>query len=45
MFAPVGGSTVKIAPPLMTPEEAIIEGLQVLEESFAAALASAATQT
>jgi len=40
MFAPVGGSTVKIAPPLMTPKDAILEGLQVLEESFDVALAA-----
>ena len=40
MFAPVGGSTVKIAPPLITPEDAILEGIAVLDESFAAALAS-----
>ena len=39
MFAPVGGSTVKIAPPLMTPKDAVLEGIEVLKESFAAALA------
>ena len=38
MFAPVGGSTVKIAPPLMSPQDAIEEGLEVLEEAFTAAL-------
>lgn len=36
MFHPVGlgGGTVKIAPPLVTPEEAIGEGLEVLEEAI-----------
>jgi 4-aminobutyrate aminotransferase/diaminobutyrate-pyruvate transaminase/4-aminobutyrate aminotransferase/(S)-3-amino-2-methylpropionate transaminase len=36
MFHPVGlgGATVKIAPPLITPEEAVEEGLQVLEEAI-----------
>jgi 4-aminobutyrate aminotransferase-like enzyme len=36
MFHPVGlaGSTVKIAPPLVTPEEAVREGLEVLEEAI-----------
>ncbi len=36
MFAPVGvgGGTVKIAPPLITPEDAIQEGLQVLGEAI-----------
>lgn len=40
MFAPVGegGATVKIAPPLMTPEDALREGLQVLEGAFEAEL-------
>jgi len=35
MFAPVGlgGATVKVAPPLVTPEEAVREGLAVLEEA------------
>jgi 4-aminobutyrate aminotransferase/(S)-3-amino-2-methylpropionate transaminase len=35
MFHPVGfmGATVKIAPPLITPEEAVREGLAVLEEA------------
>ena len=39
MFSPVGymGGTVKIAPPLMTPEDAICEGLEVLEEAIAEA--------
>ncbi len=34
MFHPVGfgGATVKIAPPLVTPEEAVLEGLGVLRE-------------
>lgn len=36
MFAPVGtgGGTVKIAPPLITPEDALREGIAVLEESL-----------
>jgi len=36
MFSPVGlkGATVKIAPPLVTPEEAAREGLEVLEEAI-----------
>ena len=36
MFHPVGfqGATVKIAPPLITPEEAIVEGLSVLQEAI-----------
>lgn len=36
MFAPVGlgGATVKVAPPLVTPEEAVREGLAVLEEAL-----------
>ncbi|HLK22104.1 MAG TPA: aminotransferase class III-fold pyridoxal phosphate-dependent enzyme [Bryobacteraceae bacterium] len=38
MFAPVGfgGGTVKIAPPLMITEEAILESTAVLEEAFQA---------
>lgn len=38
MFAPVGfgGGTVKIAPPLVITEEAILESTAVLEEAFAA---------
>lgn len=41
MFHPVGlgGATLKIAPPLVTPEEAIREGLEVLEEAIEEALA------
>jgi len=41
MFAPVGygGATVKIAPPLMITEEAIVESTAVLEESFEQAVA------
>jgi 4-aminobutyrate aminotransferase/diaminobutyrate-pyruvate transaminase/4-aminobutyrate aminotransferase/(S)-3-amino-2-methylpropionate transaminase len=37
MFAPVGycGASVKIAPPLTTPEDAIRDGLAVLEEAMA----------
>jgi len=40
MFHPVGlgGGTVKIAPPLVTPEEAIQEGLAVLEEAIEEAM-------
>ena len=40
MFAPVGfgGGTVKIAPPLITPEEAVREGLEVLAEAIQEAL-------
>jgi len=40
-FSPVGfgGGTVKICPPLCTPEEAIREGCQVLADSFDACLA------
>jgi 4-aminobutyrate aminotransferase/diaminobutyrate-pyruvate transaminase/4-aminobutyrate aminotransferase/(S)-3-amino-2-methylpropionate transaminase len=36
MFAPVGfgGATVKIAPPLVITEEAILESTAVLEEAF-----------
>jgi 4-aminobutyrate aminotransferase-like enzyme len=36
MFAPVGlgGATVKISPPLITPRDAIEEGLAVLEAAF-----------
>jgi 4-aminobutyrate aminotransferase/diaminobutyrate-pyruvate transaminase/4-aminobutyrate aminotransferase/(S)-3-amino-2-methylpropionate transaminase len=36
MFHPVGfgGATVKIAPPLITPEEAVVEGLAVLREAM-----------
>ena len=40
LFAPVGawGQTVKIAPPLTTPAEALLEGLGVLEEAVEEAL-------
>jgi 4-aminobutyrate aminotransferase / (S)-3-amino-2-methylpropionate transaminase / 5-aminovalerate transaminase len=40
MFSPVGfmGSTVKIAPPLVINEEALVESLGALEESFREAL-------
>jgi 4-aminobutyrate aminotransferase-like enzyme len=36
MFAPVGfgGATVKIAPPLVITEDAILESAMVLEHSF-----------
>jgi 4-aminobutyrate aminotransferase/diaminobutyrate-pyruvate transaminase/4-aminobutyrate aminotransferase/(S)-3-amino-2-methylpropionate transaminase len=39
MFSPVGfgGATVKIAPPLVITEEAIVESVGVLEEAFAEA--------
>jgi 4-aminobutyrate aminotransferase/diaminobutyrate-pyruvate transaminase/4-aminobutyrate aminotransferase/(S)-3-amino-2-methylpropionate transaminase len=41
MFAPVGfgGATIKICPPLTITEEALREGLAVLDEAFAEALA------
>lgn len=41
-FAPVGawGQTVKIAPPLTIPKEALLEGLAVLEEATAEAVAA-----
>jgi 4-aminobutyrate aminotransferase/diaminobutyrate-pyruvate transaminase/4-aminobutyrate aminotransferase/(S)-3-amino-2-methylpropionate transaminase len=44
MFTPVGygGATIKIAPPLVITEEAILESTAVLEEAFAAALAARA---
>jgi len=40
MFAPVGfgGATVKIAPPLVITEEAILESVAVLEEAFGEAI-------
>ena len=40
MFAPVGygGASVKIAPPLITQEEPLREGIAVLEEALAEAL-------
>ncbi|MEN6407966.1 MAG: aspartate aminotransferase family protein [Thermoguttaceae bacterium] len=41
MFAPVGycGASVKVAPPLITPEDAIREGLATLEEAMEEVLA------
>lgn len=41
LFAPVGawGQTVKIAPPLTTPREALVEGLQVLSSAVQESLA------
>ena len=39
LFAPVGESSVKIAPPLITPEEALLEGIEVLEEAIEESLA------
>ena len=43
LFAPVGawGQTVKIAPPLTTPREALVEGLSVLAESVSEVVAGA----
>ena len=40
MFAPVGlgGGCIKIAPPLITPRDALEEGLGVLEEACAEVL-------
>ena len=40
MFTPVGfgGATIKICPPLPITEEALREGLDVLEEAFAEAI-------
>lgn len=42
-FAPVGawGQTIKIAPPLTIPEEAVREGLQVLDEAIGEACSTA----
>jgi 4-aminobutyrate aminotransferase-like enzyme len=34
LFAPVGGSTIKIAPPLITTEDQVKEGLTVLDEAL-----------
>ena len=44
MFSPVGfgGGTVKIAPPLVITEAAVLESVAVLEEAFAEALAGRA---
>jgi 4-aminobutyrate aminotransferase-like enzyme len=41
LFAPVGawGQTVKIAPPLTTPKEALLEGLSVLSQAVDEAVA------
>jgi len=40
MFTPVGpdGATVKISPPLMTPEDAVREGVSVLREAISSVL-------
>ena len=40
LFSPVGpeGASVKIAPPIITPEDAITEGLTVLDEAMAEAV-------
>ena len=42
MFAPVGvgGATVKIAPPLITPREATLDGLTAFEEAVSQVLAN-----
>jgi 4-aminobutyrate aminotransferase-like enzyme len=42
MFAPVGvgGGTIKVNPPLTIPEDALREGLGVLEEAIEQALAA-----
>jgi 4-aminobutyrate aminotransferase / (S)-3-amino-2-methylpropionate transaminase / 5-aminovalerate transaminase len=47
LFAPVGawGQTVKIAPPLTMPREALLEGLSVLAESVDEAVRAPATLT
>jgi 4-aminobutyrate aminotransferase / (S)-3-amino-2-methylpropionate transaminase / 5-aminovalerate transaminase len=44
MFAPVGvgGATVKISPPLIIPEDAVVESVDALEEAFAEAVRQAA---
>ena len=44
MFAPVGvgGATVKISPPLVIPEDAIVESVDALEEAFAESIKQAA---
>ncbi len=44
MFAPVGfgGATIKICPPLVIPEDAVVESLQALEEAFAESVQQAA---
>ncbi len=44
MFAPVGfgGATVKISPPLVIPEEVIVESVDALEEAFAESVNQAA---
>jgi 4-aminobutyrate aminotransferase/diaminobutyrate-pyruvate transaminase/4-aminobutyrate aminotransferase/(S)-3-amino-2-methylpropionate transaminase len=43
MFAPVGfgGATVKISPPLVIPEDAMVESVDALEEAFAEAVSAA----
>jgi len=40
MFAPVGygGATLKICPPLVIPEDALVESLEAFEEAFAEAI-------
>jgi 4-aminobutyrate aminotransferase/(S)-3-amino-2-methylpropionate transaminase len=44
MFAPVGlgAATVKISPPLVIPEDAVVESVDALEEAFAEAVGQAA---
>jgi 4-aminobutyrate aminotransferase-like enzyme len=43
MFSPVGygGATVKIAPPLVITEDAVLDSVSALEEAFAEALVAA----
>ena len=45
MFAPVGfgGATVKISPPLVIPEDAMVESVDALDEAFAEAVSQAAS--
>jgi 4-aminobutyrate aminotransferase/(S)-3-amino-2-methylpropionate transaminase len=45
MFAPVGfgGATVKISPPLVIPEDAMVESVDALDEAFAEAIGQAAS--
>jgi len=45
MFAPVGfgGATVKISPPLVIPEDAMVESVDALDEAFGEAVSQAAS--
>ena len=45
LFAPVGGSTIKIAPPLIATEQQVKEGLGVLDEALAEVTARCGAQT